>query len=185
MSFLPSRPDATLLDRFEARPDASAPLHRFAHAVMRGPSAFSPGMREAIAGRVSHANGCAFCRDAHATAARELGLAQAALEAVIHDTADVHADAAMRPVLAYVDVVNATPAAATQAHVNGILEAGWPEEAVETAALVCGFFNLMNRWVEGLGFASQPKTVRAAGRMLATQGYAGLSEMAAAAGARA
>jgi len=182
MSFLPSQPEATLLDRFEALPAASAPLHRFAHAVMRGPSTFSDAMREAIAARVSHVNGCAFCRDAHAAAARELGMAPATLDAVVHDAADTHADAAMRPVLAYVDVLNGTPAAATQAHVNAMLDAGWPEEAVETAALVCGFFNLMNRWVEGLGFGSQPQTVRAAGRMLATKGYMGISEMAAAAG---
>ena len=184
MSFLPSHPDATLLDRFEALSEASAPLHRFAHAVMRGPSAFGPAMREAIAARISHANGCDFCRDAHAVAARELGMAQVTLDAVTHGTAKTHADAAIRPVLQYLDVLNRAPAEVTQAHVDAILNAGWPEEAVETAALVCGFFNLMNRWVEGLGFGSEPKTVRTAGRMLATKGYAGISDMVAA-GARA
>jgi AhpD family alkylhydroperoxidase len=182
MSYLPSSPKATLLDRFQARPGVSAPLHRFAHVVMRGPSAFSPAMREAIAARVSHANGCAFCRDAHAAAARALGIGEATLHTVMTGRTDTPSDAALGSVLHYVDQLNRAPAAVTQAHVDAILLDGWPEEAVETLALVCGVFNLMNRWVEGLGVDSQPGTVRAAGRMLATQGYRGMTESTAAAG---
>lgn len=176
MNYLPETPRATLLDRFDARPDAAAPLHRFAHAVMRGPSAFSPALREALAARVSHANGCAFCRDAHAAAARNLGLAAPRLDAVMYAAPAEHPDAALRPVLFYIDALNRAPAAITREHVEAVLGAGWSQADLETAALVCGFFNLMNRWVEGMGFGPDTKTVDAAGRMLADTGYAGLAE---------
>ncbi len=176
MSYLPDQPRATLLDRFDARSEAAAPLHRFAHAVMRGPSAFSPALREAIAARVSHANGCAFCRDAHAAAAHNLGLAAAELDPVVYGAPDAQGLAALTPVLAYVDTLNREPAAVAREQVDAMLGAGWSQTDVETAALVCGFFNMMNRWVEGLGFGPDAKTVAAAGRMLADTGYAGLAE---------
>jgi len=120
MTYLPSQPNATLIDAFKADPDIADPLHHFAQALMRGPSPFTPAERELIAIHVSQANGCAFCRDSHA--------------------------------------------------------AGWDEAAVRHAALVCGFFNLMNRWVEGLGIESDAQTVALAGRMLAGEGYAAVSK---------
>ena len=176
MSYLPDNPRATLLDRFEARPEAAAPLHRFAHAVMRGPSGLSPALREALAARISHANGCAFCRDAHAAAARNLGLSEHDLDALISHTADQQADAALTPVMAYVDALNHDPGAVTGDHARAVLDAGWSQADLETLTLVCGFFNLMNRWVEGLGFDADPQTVKTAGRTLAGSGYAGLAE---------
>jgi len=176
MSHLPDSPNATLLDRFHARADAAAPLHRFAHVVMHGPSGFSPALREALAARVSATNGCAFCRAAHAAAARNLGLAERDLDALVRRAPAEQTDPALAPVLAYVDTLNRDPAAVTAEQAAAVLAAGWSPADLETAALVCGFFNLMNRWVEGLGVGADAETVAAAGRMLADAGYAGLAE---------
>lgn len=177
MTYLPSRPHGTLMDAFQANPEAAEPLHRFAQAVMRGDAPFTPGEREAMAARVSAANGCAFCHAAHRHAAVELGLADDMADALIEHPAHAHPDHRMRPVLSYLDTLTRDPSAIGRADADTLLQAGWPDAALECLTLVCGFFNLMNRWVEGLGIPNEPATARAAGRMLARQGYAGISQM--------
>jgi len=159
----------SLMEAFAAHAEIADPLHRFAEALMRGPSPFTPAEREAIAVRVSTANGCAFCRDAHGAAAEALGLDD--LDALTGDAPP----ARLAPVLAFVDKLNRTPDAVTEADRRAMLDAGFDETALHHAALVCGFFNLMNRWVEGLGYPSAPELTRAAGRMLARDGYAALA----------
>jgi alkylhydroperoxidase family enzyme len=42
------------------KPDRTDPLSQFTHAVMRGPSPFSPGERELIAAFTSQKNQCLF-----------------------------------------------------------------------------------------------------------------------------
>lgn len=183
MSYLPSNPNANLLDAFKANPDIARPLHDFAEALMRGDSPFTAAERELIAARVSHANGCAFCRDSHAAAARGLGGDAQALQDAIEAPVPAGVSEAMRPVLAYVDKLNRAPAEVSRADVDAILQAGWDERAVHHAALVCGFFNLMNRWVEGLGIESDPDVVAMAGRQLSAEGYAFINRMLAGGGA--
>jgi uncharacterized peroxidase-related enzyme len=160
----------SLMEAFAAHAEIADSLHRFAEALMRGPSPFTPAEREAIAVRVSTANGCAFCRDAHGAAASALGLSDDALTELTSDAPP----ARLAPVLAFVDKLDREPAAVTAADRQAVLDAGFDETALHHAALVCGFFNLMNRWVEGLGYPSAPELTRAAGRMLARDGYAAL-----------
>ena len=167
MSHLPSQPHASLIDCFKRQPHLARPLHDFAEQLMRGPSPFTAAQRERIAAHVSALNGCAFCRDSHNAVLAHLG---ASTEASQPELPDAGADA-MSPILAYVRRLNDAPAQVKQTDVDAILEAGWDERAVEHAALVCGFFNLMNRWVDGLGIESDPEVVRMAGRMLHDQGY--------------
>ena len=62
-------------------------------------------------------------------------------------------------------------------HEKAVLDAGWNVTALCHSALVCGFFNLMNRWVEGLGIEADPKTMDMAGTMLHEKGYNGISEL--------
>ena len=62
-------------------------------------------------------------------------------------------------------------------HAKAVFDAGWSETALCHAALVCGFFNLMNRWVEGLGIEADPKIMDMAGKMLHKKGYNGISEL--------
>lgn len=183
MTFLPARPSGTLMDAFQANPAAAEPLHRFAQAIMRGDGAFSPAQREAIAARVSAANGCDFCRDAHRIAALDLGMDAEELDTFVAAAPSAHPDAAFRPVLAYLDKLNRAPDGIEASDVDAVLTAGWPEAALETAVLICGFFNLMNRWVEGTGIRNTSSSATAAGRMVARQGYAAISDMLAREGA--
>lgn len=171
MTYLPSAPNASLMECFKRQPAIAAPLHAFAEELMRGNSPFSAAQRERIAAFVSHRNGCAFCRDSHNEALKHLGG-----EPELHPDMP-GADDPMEPVLQLVQRLNDDPAGVTQADVDAVLAAGWNETAVEHAVLVCGFFNLMNRWVEGLGIPSDPQVVRQAGAMLYQRGYRGVTEM--------
>ena len=45
---------------FAFKPEATVHLERFTHAVMRGPSPLSPGLRELIAAYTSARNDCEF-----------------------------------------------------------------------------------------------------------------------------
>lgn len=177
MSYLPSNSKAMLMDAFLANPELAHPLHSFAERLMRGPSPFTAAQREAIAVRVSTANGCAFCEASHAAAARHLGLDEDALAAARDGAADAYPETALRPVLAYADKLNRAPANVGQADVDAVLQAGWDETALHHAALVCGFFNLMNRWVDGLGLESDAQTSAMAGRMLAREGYGAINRL--------
>ena len=138
---------------------------------MRSASPFTAAQRERIAAFVSHRNGCAFCRDSHNEALRHLGGEPEPLPDGAH-TKD-----SLAPILELVARINDDPAAVAQADVDAVLAAGWNETAVEHAVLVCGFFNLMNRWVEGLGIPSDPQIVRQAGAMLCERGYRGDTDM--------
>lgn len=179
MSHLPSLPDGNLMDSFQQYPEVAAPLHEFAQNLMRGDCPLSAADRELVATHVSARNGCTFCRDAHAAALANLEEGAPSAARSSGDNALHEVRPAMRPILAYAQKLNDAPASVEQADVQAILDAGWDERAVVYTALVCGFFNLMNRWVEGLGFESDPDVVHQAGRMLAGPGYQAINDLVA------
>jgi hypothetical protein len=53
-------PIAQIWHLFAYKPEATVHLERFTHAVMRGPSPLSPGVRELIAAYTSVRNQCPF-----------------------------------------------------------------------------------------------------------------------------
>ena len=183
MAYLPSQPSMTLFDAFKADPEIAHAVHALSEAVMRGPSPFTPAQREIVAALGSDLNGCHFCRDSHRATAVGLGVADAVLDRVLAGETPPDMPS-LAPVLAYARKLTQAPARVTQADVDAILAAGWGEDAVRHTALVIGLFNLMNRWVEGLGIESDPQVVAAAGKLLSQRGYAAVAEMVETAGAR-
>ena len=177
MSYLPSAPNATLLDAYSAYPEIAKPLHDLAEALMRGPSALGAGERELIGAYVSALNGCAFCRDAHLAAAERFGIDPGLLDQLLAGIEEANVGAHLKPVLGYVAKLNRAPGEVTRADAEAILAAGWPERTLVQAAGLCALFNLMNRWVEGLGIAGDPELARMAGRMIFEKGYGGLSDL--------
>lgn len=173
MSFLPSMPKASLLDVFKAYPELAAPIHEFAHALMRGRSPFSEGERELIAAYVSSINHCEYCRNSHTAVAERFGVASELVDDLIRDVETADVPERLRPVMRYVKKLNDTPGEVSEADVDAIFDAGWDEAAVVHAALVCGHFNLMNRWVDGLGIESTAHMVRMASEQLHAKGYRG------------
>jgi alkylhydroperoxidase family enzyme len=57
----------------------------------------------------------------------------------------------MRPVLSFVRKLTLSPSRMTPADADAVFAAGWDDQALHDAAVICGLFNLMNRLVDGLG----------------------------------
>ncbi len=179
MTYLPSIPNGTLFDIFLQYPEFSDPLHVFLEQLLRGPSPFSDAEREMIAGYVSGVNECNFCSNVLTGVAAARG-AEAGLVGRLLDDATLDAvPDRMRPVLHYVRKLTERPASVGREDVEAILAAGWDERAAVHANLVCGAFNLFNRWVEGLGVDADTNYVKATIRQLLRGNYLGVNEMVA------
>lgn len=167
MSFLPSLPNASLMDVFQAYPALAEPLHKVAQTLMRGVSPLTEGERELIAAFVSYCNQCDYCRISHTAVAEKFGQPRE----LMNEFSDDLIPEKMKPILHYVRKLNATPNQMEQADVDAILDAGWDETAIAHAALICGFFNLINRWVDGLGIKPTPFSVVMMAEHLYDRGY--------------
>ncbi len=176
MAFLRSMPHATLIDVFRAYPELARPLHAFAHRLLRGPSPFTEGEREVLAAYVSRLNRCAFCEASHTEVAVKYGYDRQLIQHLALDLADTDITERLKPILLYVRKLTLVPDQVNQADVTAIYDAGWDETAVTHAALVCAYFNFMNRWVDGLGIEADPAVVQIAADMLHKDGYAAVIE---------
>lgn len=177
MSFLRSMPAASLVDIFKAYPELAKPIHEFAEVLMRGPSPFSEQEREMIAAYVSSLNGCDYCRASHLGVAMRFGLPEKVFDKLLDDSDRADIPEKFKPIIQYVRKLNETPDQINQSDIEQIYEAGWDDTALIHAALVCGFFNLMNRWVDGVGIEVKPAVVQKAADMLHKKGYAAIQEM--------
>lgn len=175
MSYLTSLPDDTaLLQIFEAYPETARFLLPLHEQVMRAPSPFTPGERELIAAYVSGLNACSYCNGIHTVTAREFGVPEQTLAAALKDLDTAPIDERMRPVLRYLAKLTRTPSAVRETDARAIYEAGWDEQALHDAVLVCALFNFMNRVVDGLGVHAAQEYAELSGRRLHDGGYLGL-----------
>ena len=175
MSYLTSLPDDTaLLQVFEAYPDTARVLLPLHEQVMRAPSPFTPGERELIAAYVSGLNACTYCNSIHTVTAREFGVPGELLAAALDDLETAPIDERMRPVLQYANKLTLAPSALREADARAVYQAGWDEQALHDAVLVCALFNFMNRMVDGLGVHVGPQYAQISGRRLYEGGYLGL-----------
>lgn len=178
MSYLPTQPDeARLLDVFRSFPESSRPLLNYHEVVMRGPSDLSVAERELIAAFVSGLNDCDYCHGVHAVTAARFGIEESLLTARLADFEIAPVDERLRPVLAYVAKLTATPDRITPSDAEAVLSAGWSEKALHDAVSVCGLFNLMTRLVSGLGITASQDYFETSGDRLADGGYAGLADL--------
>lgn len=177
MSYLPSlADDARLLDVLRAHPESARPLLRFHEVVLRGPSPLSVAERELIAAYVSGLNSCSYCHGIHAGVAEAFGIPEGRLSAMLSDLDAAELEDRMRPLLRYVRTLTLTPARVTPGEADAVLAAGWSEQALHDAVAVCALFNMMNRYVDGLGVAARPDYTATSAHRLAAGGYAALLE---------
>jgi len=154
MPFLPSLPEkANLSDVFKAFPRGFKPLMEFHDEALRGPSPLTIGERELIAAYVSGLNKCQFCYNAHTTYAIFYGLDEGVFEPLMADIATAPVDEKIKPILAFARKTTLDQHTVSKADIDAILAAGWPEEAVNDAALVVSLFNYMNRIIHTMGVA--------------------------------
>ncbi len=78
---------------------------------------------------------------------------------------------------AYLEKVNGECARVSQQDIDVLHTAGWSDEAIYDAVMVCGLFNFYNRWVDATGVHGMSEAdYQASGKRLAQRGY--LSEQA-------
>lgn len=178
MSYLSSLPDdAVLMDVFKLHPETSRPLLDYHEVVMRGPSPFSVAERELIAAYVSGVNSCGYCHGVHTVTAEACGIEAGVAPAAVADLDAAPVPDRMRPVLRYVGKLTRSPAAVTRADAEEVLAAGWDEDALHSAVMVCALFNFMNRMVEGHGITAGADYFATSGQRLKEVGYAGLNRL--------
>jgi uncharacterized peroxidase-related enzyme len=176
--YLKSLPeDAVLLQVFRAHPETARPLMDFHELLMRRPSPFTVAERELIAAYVSGVNACGYCHGVHAKTAEAFGVPPGTLEAALADLDSSPVEEKLRPVLRYVGKLTATPAKVTKADAEAVFAAGWDEQALYDAVLVCALFNFMNRMVDGLGVRADESYFAKSGNRLHELGYAGLATL--------
>ncbi|TDV41083.1 carboxymuconolactone decarboxylase family protein [Actinophytocola oryzae] len=178
MAHLPSLPDnAVLMDVFRRYPETSRPLLDYHEVVMRGPSPFSVAERELIAAYVSGLNACGYCHGVHTVTAEACGIEAGAVPAALADLDTAPVPEKLRPVLRYAAKLTRAPASVSRADADEVLAAGWDEDALHSAVMVCALFNFMNRMVEGHGIKGDPDYFATSGHRLREVGYAGLNRL--------
>ena len=77
-----------------------------------------------------------------------------------------------KALLTLVEQVNRDPAKIRQADIDAAKSAGWCDEALYDAIMVCALFRFMNTWVDATGVDGLPAEAYAVrGTRLAKQGY--------------
>lgn len=152
MPKLPSLPEGAHLRDLLARfPKNIEPLLIYVNAVLRSEGELSIGQRELIAAFISGLNSCRFCYDSHVIHAETFGIEPELIDQLLKDLDSSEVPGKMKALLRYVEKLNSLPNKLVQADLDGVLEAGWSEEAVFEAIEVTGLFNMMNCIVEGSG----------------------------------
>jgi uncharacterized peroxidase-related enzyme len=157
-----------------AYPETQVHLSSLAEALLRGPSSLTPGERETIAAYVSAGNGCRFCRESHAAAARaHLGEQRHLVDRVIADAESSPASPKMKALLAIADKVRRDGRLVQAADVERARAEGADDKAIHDTVLIAAAFCMFNRYVDGLGTwaPDDPAAYIDAGMRLAQQGY--------------
>jgi alkylhydroperoxidase family enzyme len=97
---------------------------------------------------------------------------KAKVDAILADYRSAPIAEAEKTLLAYIEKVNDDCAAVTQLDIDRLHEAGWSDEAIYDAVMVCGLFNFYNRWIDATGVHDMTaRDYEASGKRLATRGY--------------
>ena len=162
MPFLKSHPaDAGPANVFTAYPEIYAAWSKMSEALMNGPSPLSQGERELILAYAAGVAGCKFVCVAHSAVAYAWGIEDGLVEWLLQDPETAPVDPRLKPVLAYVRKLMATPGEMTQADADAVFEAGWDEHALHDAIAVTARAAFMQRLVEGHGFVPMSREAAA------------------------
>ena len=94
------------------------------------------------------------------------------VEAVLTDYHSAPITESEKALLAYIEKVNGACATVRQDDIGRLHEAGWSDEAIYDAVMVCGLFNFYNRWIDATGVHDMTsRDYEASGKRLATRGY--------------
>jgi uncharacterized peroxidase-related enzyme len=153
MPFFPSLPaEAGPPAVFKKYPELYLPWSQMSQAMMNGPSPLSQGERELILAYAAAVSGCHFVYVAHSEVAYAWGIPNGLIERLLEDPDHAELEPRLKPLLAFVRKLSATPGAMTQADADAVFAAGWDEHALHDAIAITGRAAFMQRLVQGHAF---------------------------------
>src|ERR1700730_5381169 len=136
---------------FNFRPETGKPLCELAELLLRGPSPLSSAERELIAAYVSHRNGCMFCRNSHAAAARcWYGDNKQIVDELLHEQNAGSLSPKMKALLLIAGKVQSSGRSVTPEDIAAARKAGAGDTDIHDTVLIAAAFSLFNRYVDGL-----------------------------------
>ena len=172
MPFMPSfREDADARSIFGAKPEYFEHFAQGNQIVMRGPSPLTIAEREFLAAFCSAVNQCPYCHGGHAAAADILGVDSAIYEDLLESIDEADVEEKMKPLLKFVKKLTETPERMVQADADAVYAAGWEEQALYDAILICCMFAFNNRLTLGHGLGDYPERHAERGRRHIEVGY--------------
>lgn len=121
-------------------------------SAMHRPSPLTRAEREMVAVIVSRLNGCAYClAHHHAGLARRLGDDRAAVADGLRDGVIGNLTDRQQTMIAFAMKLTESPRTMAQADVQSLRDAGLDDRAILDLTQCIGYFNYVNRIVNGLG----------------------------------
>lgn len=172
MPFFPSMPEDSLVKEiYPLKPALFLDWCKVEEGIMRGPSAFTPGERELMGAFCSRLNACTYCYSSHSEAAILFGVDAKVFEPLMEDIDTAPVDEKLKPVFHFLKKLTLTSYKMVQADADAVFAAGWDENALQDAILVCCCYAFMNRLVDGHGLPSDPSLFAARGKRHFEEGY--------------
>jgi len=159
---------------FNFRPETGKPLCDLAETLLRGPSSLSSAERELIAAYVSHRNGCMFCRNSHAAAARcWYGDQKNIVDELLHDQNTKSLSEKMQALLLIGGKVQESGKSVTPEDIEAARNAGAIDTDIHDTVLIAASFSMFNRYVDGLDSytPSGEAAYEEMGKRMQTRGY--------------
>ena len=151
--------------------DTANNLSAMAETIMRRErSGLSQGQRELIAALVSRANECQFCYRSHASCAKQY-LGDELVDEVIEQINPGAVPPKMRALLTLAAYVTTFEREGIALAVEAAKEHQASDEEIHDTVLVAAFFNMCNRYVDGLGTTFKAREPEEGGRSLYLYGY--------------
>lgn len=132
-------------------------LCALAQEVMRRPADLSVGDRERIATHVSSTNNCSFCTQSHMACANAFPIAKVSTK--------------LSTLLDLATMVTRLDRDGIAASVEDCKYWGATDSEIHDTVFIASFFNMCNRYVDGLGTTFAPYEAVEGGRSLAKYGY--------------
>jgi uncharacterized peroxidase-related enzyme len=156
------------------RPDTGKHLYELVQVLLRGESPLSQADRELIAAYVSSGNGCKFCTDSHAAAARFLYKEQKqVVDIVLKDFHKAPVTDKLKALLNIAGKVRINGKEVTPEDIAEARKNGAGDRDIHDTVLIAATFSLFNRYVDGLASLtpSDPDEYDAMGKRMGEKGY--------------
>lgn len=133
------------------RPETGKPLYELAQVLLRGANTLSEAERELIAAYVSHLNGCRFCANSHAAAARCLyGDNRNTVDAVLSGNPTTAVSPKLQSLLRIAAQVQKSGKEVSPGDVDDARRHGATNQEIHDTVLIAATFSMFNRYVDGL-----------------------------------